>query len=153
MKKLFLTLVGIVAAFSSAFAMNPFVEFQPVIAGGNTCRFNVQGGIHEMMTSNIGLGAGVGITEQWNFDNGPLIPIFVRGDISGKMGSFKPFFSLDLGYAINTENTDWGAVVVNPMIGLNFGKVYAGIGYQALCWTPKNASASNCFNLKIGYNF
>ncbi len=153
MKKFFLTLVGLVATISAAFAMNPFVEFQPVIAGGNTCRFNVQGGIHEMMTNNIGLGAGIGITEQWNFENGPLIPIFVRGDISGNMGSFKPFFSLDLGYAINTENTDWGAVVVNPMIGLNFGKVYAGIGYQALCWTHKNAGAANCFNMKIGYNF
>ncbi|MDE5813616.1 MAG: hypothetical protein K2H72_04955, partial [Muribaculaceae bacterium] len=74
MKKLLLSLVGIFAAVSSAFAITPFVEFQPVIAGGNTCRFNVQGGIHEMMTKNIGLGAGIGITEQWNFDNGPLIP-------------------------------------------------------------------------------
>lgn len=153
MKKLFLTLVGIIAAASSAFAISPFVEFQPVIAGGHTCRFNVQGGIHEMMTKNIGLGAGIGITEQWNFDNGPLIPIFVRGDVSGRMGGFKPFFSLDLGYAINTEHTDCGAVLVNPMIGLDFGKVYAGIGYQALCWTPKHADATNCFNLKIGYKF
>ena len=153
MKKFFLTLVGLVATISSAFAITPFVEFQPVIAGGHTCRFNVQGGIHEMMTSNIGLGAGIGITEQWNFDNGPLIPIFVRGDVSGRMGGLKPFFSLDLGYAINTENTDCGAVLVNPMIGLDFGKVYAGIGYQALCWTPKHADSTSCFNIKIGYKF
>lgn len=153
MKKLFLTLTGIVAAVSSAFALNPFVEFQPVIAGDHICRFNVQGGIYENMHPNIGLGAGIGITEQWNFDNGPLIPIFVRGDVHGNVGSFKPFFSLDLGYAINTENTDCGAVVVNPMVGLNFGKWYAGIGYQALCWTPKHADATNCFNMKIGYRF
>ncbi|MDE6340837.1 MAG: hypothetical protein K2K93_00830 [Muribaculaceae bacterium] len=153
MKKFLLSLVGIFAAVSSAFAITPFVEFQPVIAGGSTCRFNVQGGVHEMMTKNIGLGAGIGITEQWNFDNGPLIPIFVRGDISGQVGGFKPFFSLDLGYAINTENTDWGAVVVNPMVGLDFGKVYAGIGYQALCWTHDGAGATNCFNMKIGYKF
>ena len=86
-------------------------------------------------------------------DNGPLIPIFVRGDVSGRMGGLKPFFSLDLGYAINTENTDWGAVLVNPMIGLDFGKVYAGIGYQALCWTPKHADSTSCFNMKIGYKF
>lgn len=153
MKKLFLTLAGFIASVSAAFALNPFIEFQPVIAGGGTCRFNVQAGIHEMMTKNIGLGAGIGITEEWNFDNGPLIPIFVRGDVTGNMGGVKPFFSLDIGYAINTENTDWGAVLVNPMIGLNFGKWYAGIGYQALCWTPKHADATNCFNMKIGYNF
>lgn len=153
MKKLFLTLIGVIASVSSAFAMSPFIEFQPVIAGGNTCRFNIQGGIYENMLPNVGLGAGIGITEQWNFESGPLIPIFVRGDIHGQMGGLNPFFSLDLGYAINTEHTDCGAVVVNPMIGLNFGKVYAGIGYQALCWTQKHAGASNCFNMKIGYRF
>lgn len=152
MKKLFLALVGLMVS-ASAFALNPFLEFQPVIAGESTCRFNVQGGIYEDMVKNFGLGAGIGITEEWNFENGPLIPIFVRGNIHGSMGSFKPFFSFDLGYAINTENTDWGAVVVNPMVGLNFGKWYAGIGYEAFCWTKKHAGATNCFNMKIGYNF
>lgn len=152
MKKLLLTLVGIATSLS-AMALNPFIEFQPVIAGGETCRFNVQAGIYEEMHSNIGLGAGLGITEQWNFNYGPLIPIFVRGDVHGNMGSLKPFFSLDLGYSINTENTDWGAVLVNPMIGLNFGQWYGGIGYQALCWTPKHAGTTNCFNMKIGYRF
>lgn len=152
MKKLLLFAVGLLST-AGAFAMNPFFEFQPVIAGGSTCRFNVQGGITEAFHPNFNLAAGVGITEQWNFSNGPLIPIFVRGDVHGSFSGLKPFFSLDLGYAINTEYTDCGAVVVNPMIGLNFGKWYGGIGYQALCWTPKYAGTSNCFNMKIGYNF
>lgn len=153
MKKLFLTLVGLIASVSAAFALNPFLEFQPVVAGGNTCHFNIQGGIHEMMSKNVGLGAGIGITEEWTFSQGPLIPIFVRGDFSGQVGSFKPFVSLDLGYAVNTAATSCGAVVVNPMVGLNFGKWYGGIGYEALCWTPKYAGTTSMFNLKVGYNF
>jgi len=152
MKKLFLGLVGILVS-ASAFALNPFLEFQPVIAGGGNCRFNIQGGIYEDMHPNVGLGAGIGITEPWNFESGPLIPIFVRGNFHGTISGLKPFFSLDVGYGINTENTDCGAVVVNPMIGLNFGKWYAGIGYEAFCWTQKHAGSTNCFNMKIGYNF
>lgn len=153
MKKFLLSIVALCASASAAFALNPFLEFSPVVAGGNTCRFNVQGGIYEKMTSNVGLGAGIGITEKWNFDQGPLIPIFVRGDFTGSFNGLKPFFSLDLGYGINTENTDIGAVVVNPMVGLKFGKWYGGIGYEALCWTKKHAGSTNCFNMKIGYNF
>ncbi len=128
-------------------------EFQPVVAGDGFCMFNVQAGIREEMVPNLGLSAGVGITQEWNFESSPLIPIFVRGDYNFKAGSVKPFVSLDLGYAINTNDTDHGAVVVNPMVGLNFGKVYAGIGYQAYCWTEKHADASSMFNLKIGYRF
>lgn len=152
MKKFLLTIAASIAA-ASAFAISPFLEFSPIIAGGNTTRFNVQGGISESMLPNLNLGAGIGITQQWNFENGPLIPIFVRGDFHGNVGGFSPFFSLDLGYAINTENTSWGAVVVNPMVGLNFGRWYGGIGYEALCWTQKHAGSSNCFNMKIGYKF
>lgn len=152
MKKLLLTLVGICASIS-AFAITPFAEFQPVVAGDGLCMFNVQGGIREEMIPNLGLSVGAGITQEWNFESSPLIPIFVRGDYNFNAGSLKPFVSFDLGYAINTNDTDHGAVVVNPMVGLNFGKVYAGIGYEALCWTAKHASASNMFNLKIGYKF
>lgn len=152
MKKLFLTLVGICASIS-AFAISPFVEVQPVIAGNGLCMFNVQGGVREEMLSNLGLSAGAGITQEWNFESSPLIPIFVRGDYQFNTGGIKPFVSFDLGYAINTNDTDHGAVVVNPMVGVNFGKVYAGIGYQALCWTAKHADASSMFNLKIGYEF
>lgn len=152
MKKLLLSLTLLVATLSS-FAASPFIEFAPVVAGGGECRFNVQAGVMEGVHPNFGIGAGVGITEQWSFDYGPLIPIFVRGDVHGSLGSLKPFFSLDIGYAINTEDTHWGAVVVNPMVGLNFGRWYGGIGYEALCWTPKHADSTSCFNMKIGYRF
>lgn len=152
MKKLLLTLAVLMASLSS-FAVSPFLEFAPIIVGGDECRFNVQAGITESVHPNFNIGAGVGITEQWNFNNGPLIPIFIRGDVHGRLGSLNPFFSLDVGYAINTENTKWGAVVVNPMVGLNFGSWYGGIGYEALCWTPKYSGSTSCFNMKLGYRF
>lgn len=152
MKKLLLTLAVLFASLSS-FAVTPFLEFAPIVVGGDECRFNVQAGVMEGVHPNIGIGAGIGITEQWNFNNGPLIPIFVRGNFHGRLGNLNPFFSFDLGYAINTEDTHWGAIVVNPMIGLNFGKWYGGIGYEGLCWTPKHAGSTSCFNMKIGYRF
>lgn len=152
MKKLFLTLIAAAASLSS-FAVSPFLEFAPIVVGGDECRFNVQAGITESVHKNFNLGAGLGITEQWNFNCGPLIPIFVRGEVHGRVSTLHPFFSMDVGYAINTEDTYWGAVVVNPMIGLNFGQWYGGIGYEALCWTPKHASSTSCFNMKIGYHF
>ncbi len=153
MKKLLTTLVVALAGAMCASAINPFLEFQPIQAGDGFTAFNFQGGITEKVHQNIRIGAGIGLTEKWNFNAGPLIPIFVRGQLEGKLGSLNPFFSFDVGYEINTENTKWGAVLVNPMVGLQFGSWYGGIGYLGHCWTPDHAGSTSCFNMKIGYNF
>lgn len=152
MKKFLLSLAVIIATFTAS-AINPFVEFQPVIAGDHNCAFNVQGGVMTAVHPNINVGLGIGITENWSFNSAPLIPIFARGEFTGNIKSLKPFFSFDLGYEINTEETHHGAVLVNPMIGLKFGNWYGGIGYLAHCWTPKGMGTSSNFNMKIGYNF
>lgn len=152
MKKFFLSLLFAASALAAA-AVNPFFEFQPVQAGDDYTAFNFQGGIKTKVHPNIAIGAGVGITEQWNFKDGPLIPIFGRVEFSGGLGGLKPFFSFDVGYEINTEHTEYGAVLVNPMVGLNFGRWYGGIGYLGHCWTQKGSGSTSCFNMKIGYNF
>lgn len=152
MKKILLTLILAIAGLSAS-AVNPFIEFQPVQAGKNFTAFNFQGGIAAKVHPNIGLGVGVGITEKWNFDVAPLIPIFGRAEFSGKIGGLNPFFSFDVGYELNTQNTDHGAVLVNPMIGLKFGSWYGGIGYLGHCWTQGGSGTTSCFNMKIGYNF
>ncbi len=152
MKKQLLAIVLGAAAFSAS-AVSPFLEFQPIQAGDNHTAFNIQGGFTAPVHPNIALGLGVGITERWNFDQGPLIPLFGRAEFSGKFQGLRPFFSFDVGYEINTENTDYGAVLVNPMIGLKFGQWYGGIGYLGHCWTPKHAGTTSCFNMKIGYTF
>ena len=143
MKKILLS-VALGAAALSASAVNPFLEFQPVQAGDHFTAFNIQGGIKGKVHPNIALGVGVGITEKWNFD---------RAEFSGRLGSLNPFFSFDVGYELNTENTDHGAVLVNPMVGLNFGRWYGGIGYLGHCWTQGHSGTTSCFNMKIGYNF
>ena len=152
MKKILLS-VALGAAALSASAVNPFLEFQPVQAGDHFTAFNIQGGIKGKVHPNIALGVGVGITEKWNFDVAPLIPIFGRAEFSGRLGSLNPFFSFDVGYELNTENTDHGAVLVNPMVGLNFGRWYGGIGYLGHCWTQGHSGTTSCFNMKIGDNF
>lgn len=152
MKKLLLSL-ALGAISIAASAVNPFFEFQPVQAGSNFTAFNFQGGIKTDVHRNIAVGVGVGLTEKWNFDVAPLIPIFGRAEISGSMGGFNPFFSFDLGYELNTQSTDHGAVLVNPMVGLKFGSWYGGIGYLCHCWTQGHSGTTGCFNMKIGYNF
>lgn len=152
MKKLLLSGALATAALSAS-AISPFLEFQPLQAGDDFTAFNVQGGFTSKVHPNIALGLGLGITEKWDFDNGPLIPIFGRAEFSGRFQNLTPFFSFDVGYEINTEHTDYGAVLVNPMIGLKFGRWYGGIGYLAHCWTPSHAGTTSCFNMKIGYTF
>lgn len=152
MKKLLLSL-ALCAGTLSASAISPFLEFQPVIAGDDYTAFNVQAGITGKVHPNVALGAGIGVTERWNFDRGPLIPIFARGQFDFKISSLTPFVSFDVGYEINTEDTDYGAVLVNPMVSLKFGNWYGGIGYLGHCWTHSGAGSTSCFNMKIGYNF
>lgn len=153
MKKFLLSLVIALSGALSASAVTPFLEFQPVIAGEDYVAFNFQGGFTGQVHPNIALGLGVGVTEKWNFEYGPLIPFFGRAEFSGRYRSIKPFFSFDVGYELNTENTDHGAVLVNPMVGLKFGRWYGGIGYLGHCWTGKHAGTTSCFNMKIGYCF
>ena len=152
MKKLLLS-AALCAAALSASAVTPFLEFQPVQAGDHWTAFNFQGGFTGGVTKNIRLGLGVGLTEEWNFKHSPLIPFFGRFDVSGRLGSVNPFFSFDVGYELNTNDTDCGAVLVNPMVGLKFGNWYGGIGYLGHCWTQSGSGTTNCFNMKIGYNF
>lgn len=152
MKKLLLALVAAFATLTAS-AVTPFLEFQPVQAGDDWTAFNVQGGIKTAVHPNIDLGVGVGLTEEWNFKHSPLIPMFGRVDFHGRLGNLSPFFSFDVGYELNTNNTEHGAVLVNPMVGLKFGNWYGGIGYLGHCWTQKGSGSTNCFNMKIGYNF
>lgn len=152
MKKLLLTLIVACSAFA-ANALTPFAEFAPIIAGDNNPAFNLQAGISHKVHPILSVGAGVGITQSWNFSYGPMIPIFVRGQLEKSVGGLTPYFSFDVGYEINTANTDHGAVLVNPMVGLRFGKFYGGIGYLGHCYTGKYSGTGSNFALRLGMNF
>lgn len=152
MKKILLAAAAAIVSLSAS-AISPFVEFQPIQVGDDQVFFNVSAGIQQKINHGIAVGAGIGVTEKWNFNVDPLIPIFVRGEYSTPMGKFLPYVSFDLGYEINTGNTNNGAVLVNPMIGLKFGHWYGGLGYLGHCWTAKKAGTTNTFNIKIGYTF
>lgn len=153
-KQRILAIALLVAGSSVAtWAVSPFLEFQPVQVGDGYTAFNIQGGVTTKVHPAISLGIGVGLTEEWNFSHGPLLPIFGRAEASGKIGGFNPFVSFDVGYEINTHDTHWGAVLVNPMVGLKFGRWYGGIGYLGHCWTPSGSGTTSCFNMKVGYTF
>ena len=134
-----------VCSFVSTRAINPFLEFQHIQVGVGFTDFNIQGGITIKVHSYIRIGAGIGITERWNFYEYPLIPIFARGQFEGSLGSLNPFFSFDVGYEINTDDTSFGAILVNPMVGLKFNatsqerRTIAKINgfFKGLQYTPK----------------
>lgn len=153
-KKLFVAAALMLGAGAfSASAVSPFVEFQPIQVGDSWTAFNVQAGVTVPVHSMVNVGVGAGITEKWNFNHAPLIPIFARGELNFPVSKFKPFVSMDLGYEINTDDTHYGAVLVNPMVGLKFSNWYVGLGYLGHCWTPKHAGSTNTFNMKVGYTF
>ena len=82
-----------------------------------------------------------------------MFPVFARAQFAGSVEGLNPFVSFDFGYEINTEKISCGAVLVNPMVGLKFGRLYGGVGYVGHCWTQKSAGTTSALNIKIGYKF
>lgn len=153
MKKYLILCAIAISCALSASAFTPFAEFQPIQAGKDWTAFNVQAGVTMPVHRVVNVGLGAGITEQWDFKTNPLIPIFARCEVFSPMGSFQFVGSMDAGYEINTENTSCGALMLNPMVGLRYGKYYAGVGYLGHYWTPKNSGTTGTFNMKIGLTF
>lgn len=148
-------IVSIILAMGSliANAISPFVEFAPIIAGGSDTSFNIQGGVSFKVHPNINIGAGAGFTQSWNFEYGPMIPIFVRTQAEHSFGNIAPYLSFDLGYEINTEETEYGAILVNPMLGVRIGRFYGGIGYLGHCYTASYMGTESNFVFRLGMKF
>ncbi len=142
-----------ISSVFSALAISPFAEFQPIQAGKGWTAFNVQGGVTTAVHPVVNVGLGAGITERWNFTNGPLLPLFARCEVSTLLGRYKFFFSMDAGYEINTADTSCGALMLSPMLGFKFGKYYAGVGYLGHYWTPKHSGTTGTFSMKVGIDF
>ncbi len=140
------------SVFSSR-AITPFAEFQPIQAGKDWTAFNLQGGVTTAVHRVVNVGVGAGITERWNFEHDPLIPLFARCEVTTLLGRYKFFCSMDAGYEINTGDTSCGAFLLSPMVGFKFGKYYAGVGYLGHFWTPKHSGTTDTFSMKIGINF
>ncbi len=153
MKKYLIVLALVMVSVFSASAVSPFVELQPIQAGKGWTAFNVQGGVTIPVHRVVNVGAGAGVTERWNFDNGPLIPLFARCEVTTAFGRYDFFFSFDAGYEINTDNTSCGALLLSPMLGFKFGKYYAGVGYLGHYWTPKHSGTTGTFSMKVGMSF
>lgn len=134
-------------------AIDPFVEFAPIIVGDNAASFNIQGGITQKVHSNIRIGAGAGFTQDWNFEYGPMIPVFVRAQAEKSFGGITPYLSFDLGYEINTDSSEYGAILVNPMLGVEIGRFYGGVGYLGHCYTEGDGITGSNFVFRLGVKF
>lgn len=153
MKKYLCALAVLLVSLFSASAISPFAEFQPIQAGKGWTAFNIQAGVTTPVHRVVNVGAGVGITERWNFSHAPLIPLFARCEVFMPLARYKFFFSFDAGYEVNTDDTSCGAVMLSPMLGLKSGRYYAGVGTLVHCWTPKHSDSTATFCMKVGMNF
>ncbi len=134
-------------------AIDPFVELAPIITGDNAASFNIQGGITHKVHPYIRIGAGAGFTQDWNFEYGPMIPVFVRAQAEKSFGGITPYLSFDLGYEINTESSKYGAILLNPMLGVQIGRFYGGVGYLGHCYTEGDGITGSNFVLRLGVTF
>ncbi len=127
------------------------VDFGPVInlqkGGGTSLGVNVAATrqVHEYLN----LGAGTGFVESFNFDAGPVIPFFARLHAEKTNASFSPFLTFDMGYYLNTENTNYGGFMFNPTLGVRFGDILCGVGYLGVV---HNGVGSH-LNIRLGYAF
>ncbi len=127
------------------------VDFGPVINlhKGGTTSLGVNVAATRQVHEYLHLGAGTGFIETFKFDAGPAIPLFVRAHAEKPDTEMSPFFTFDMGYCLNTENTRNGGFMFNPTLGVRFGDILFGLGYYGVV---HNGVSSN-LNIRLGYAF
>lgn len=125
-----------------------FLEVQPIV--GDCDALNVNFGVMYNANKNLSFGGGIGLLEPYKFNVAPTIPIFVRAQAETALEGVTPFVSFDAGFGACTENFDASAVIINPMAGVKFGKVYVGVGYHGAIPT-KGSGIGNSINFRLGY--
>ena len=134
---------------------NAFIELQPIFstADGASHALNLQVGALKHINDNFLIGGSVGVAESFDFDVNPSIPILLRAQAEHNFSGISPFISLDMGYSLNTEDFEYGSVVVNPTVGVRYSNFYIGVGYYAAIPTKSGLKTGNNINLKVGYMF
>lgn len=127
-----------------------FVEIQPIV--GDYDALNVNFGVMYKANKNLSFGGGIGLMEPYKFNVAPTIPIFVRAQAETALEGVTPFVSFDAGFGACTEDFDASPIIINPMVGVKFGDVYAGIGYHGAIPTKGDGIASSV-NFRLGYQF
>lgn len=138
------------AANAEEKSTSTFVEIQPSV--GDADALQLQFGAMYKANEILSFGGGIGILEPYKFNVAPTIPIFVRAQAEAKMEGVTPFFSFDAGFGSCIEDFDASAVIINPMAGVKFGSVYAGIGYFGNI-PVKGSGIGSSINFRLGYSF
>lgn len=97
-----------------------------------------------------GLGVGFQYATEWE---SAMLPIFV--DLKGYYpvsDRFAPYVAVDLGYAIDLFDSPSEGFYASYGVGLNFGKLNFGLGWQHQSFSDYDASV-NSFFVKIGLKF
>lgn len=109
----FLPILGLSLMSQTVDKWHGTVEFDPVIytQKGADAGFNLKMTATRHISDYMGIGFGLGVNESFNFGTAPSIPIFARIHAEDYSRHATPFFDMDLGYNLNTDNFDYGGIL------------------------------------------
>lgn len=139
---------------SISFAQNSgkgglFVELEPAInvrGGSFVGKVNVGGTFHVADNFYWGLGTGAWSDGKFEYFSIPVYTRLVYNDLSKTVS---PYISLDMGYAINTNDFSYGSVMLSPTFGVKFGNVYTGLSYICTVAT-QGSGVGHGIGVKLG---
>jgi len=131
-------------------------NFDPVQVNfkGGTANFNIGLSAYRQVHEKVSLGFGLQLLEPWNFKIAPSFPLYAGIHYENFGERFTPTFDFNTGISLSSENFDYSAFFINPMIGFRYGKFGAGIGYHgSIPVGVKGAEWGSGINLRLAYFF
>ena len=131
------------------------VELNPVFSTveGVDPSFNLNFSVTRRVSEYLSIGAGLGVVESFDFSTNPTIPIFARFNVENFQKKLSPFLTFDVGYGLNTDNFDYGGLIINPTVGVRFGHFSLGVGYYGVKSFYEGSKFSSSINVRLAYNF
>lgn len=163
LKKLVLVLLLCLVSTLSIFAENKnepkwrgSIIFDPVNVSltGYGVGFDVGFSAYYRAQQDVQIGAGFLINEGWKFKSRPDFPIFVGIKYDKLNESFSPTASFETGVSLSSTEIKYSSFFINPMVGIRFGNVGAGIGYWGgIPVGLEGGKWASYINLRLSYNF
>ena len=161
-KKFFAVIAVLLLAAGSAFAQDHTNRSfrkgyrADIMLGANTAKQSFISTTHGYSFGNglfIGAGAGFGVEFVPDFNADPAYLSKAFADVRYCPWDFKaaPFVGLRVGTIIGVHETPHAGFMLNPAIGLDWGRVTLKVGY--MFQTREDSRKVNCVDFGVAFNF
>lgn len=154
-KLLFLLLFAILCAKIEAQEERgtTYIELSPIfnLAKGAPTGIQMTLGSGKYLSERFYLGGGLGVLTTTKFKD-YSIPVYARGKLLFYENDIMNIHArMDLGYNIPTKGgLDKGLIRIAPAVGVDYGNIYASIGYMRLEGVKKEIKGGDAITLSIG---